>query len=131
MGDTLGRATYVLLYGDTYLKDNRIPPIGFRVTDTRYDPVTATAGLAVSDPDFNIGPEGEGSGSDVVHYRLDWSARPDSGLQLEAVLYYQSLRPAVVAGLQHSGPKLDSFRGMYETLKPRALPLARAVAVYP
>jgi hypothetical protein len=131
MGDTLGRATYVLLYGDTYLKDNRIPPIGFRVTDTRYDPVTAAAGLAVSDPDFNIGAEGEGSGSDVVHYRLDWNARPDSGLQLVAVLYYQSLRPAVAAGLQHSGSKLDTFRGMYETLKPRALALARAVAVYP
>jgi hypothetical protein len=131
MGDTLGRITYVLLYGDTYLKDNRIPPIGFRATDARYDPATAIEGLAVNDPDFNVGRGGEGSGSDVVHYRLDWTDKPESGLKIEAVLYYQALRPAVVAGLQHDGPKLGAFRAMYAALKPRALLLDRTAGQYP
>lgn len=131
MGDTNGNTTYMLLYGDVYLKDNRIPPAGFSTQGEQYSPLIATVGAAASDPDFNRDDAGEGTGRDTVHYQLDWQDLAGSGLQIEASLYYQTIRPGFVTGLQHSGEQIDQFRAMYDEHKPQPVVLASEKRVYP
>lgn len=131
MGDTRGQVSYVLLYGDVYLKDNRIPPVGFSTESADYIPEIAVVGAANEDPDFNRDEAGQGTGRDIVHYQLDWSGLAGSGLQVEAILYYQSLRPSFVNSLVHEGDKIDQFQAMYDQQKPRAIPLQRVTRDYP
>ncbi|MGB0466312.1 MAG: hypothetical protein ACPGF7_02120 [Pontibacterium sp.] len=113
MGDVNQQVTYVLLYANAYLKDNRIPPVGFRQSGARFNPEVAVVGEALNDSDFNNDGSGEGSGTDTIHYELDWGALPADALQIEARLYYQSIRPAFVEGLHHTGDKIDRFKWMY------------------
>jgi hypothetical protein len=61
MGDVNGKATYVLLRGATYLKDNRLLPLGFDKSKSSKD--TAVAGDAYADANFK-------GGGDEVTYQL-------------------------------------------------------------
>ncbi|HEY9034318.1 MAG TPA: Calx-beta domain-containing protein [Pseudomonadales bacterium] len=118
MADTNGHPTYILLYGNQIIKDNRIPPAGFTTSASTYNNDIAIIGDALADADFNKDGSGEGSGSDTVHYQLDWNGKPATGLQIEARLYYQSIRPAFISGLRNSGDKIDRFKWMVEQHKP-------------
>ncbi len=69
MGDVDNERTYTLLRAAKYLKDNRIPPVGFTSGHISYDS-TAIVGDALNDPDFNKTGGVEGSGRDVVKYRF-------------------------------------------------------------
>jgi hypothetical protein len=69
MQDVDGNVTYTLLRGESYIKDNRIPPSGFTSQGPYYDS-TAVAGLAAQDPNFNRSDGVEGSGVDTVTYRI-------------------------------------------------------------
>lgn len=125
MGDTNNQVTYVLLHGDRYLKDNRIPPAGFSQSDPRFSNDVAVIGDASADPDFNRDGAGdEGTGMDSVHYQLDWSANPVNSISVEATLYYQTIKPAFVTGLHNSGDKIDRFKWMYNQQKPQPVSLA-------
>ena len=124
MADTRQHPTYVLLHADSYLKDNRIPPAGFTTTGANYSAEIAIVGDAASDADFNKVAGVEGSGSDTVHYRLDWTGKATAGLQVEAIFYYQSIRPAFVTGLKQSGDKIDRFNWMYGQIKPQPVVLS-------
>ena len=64
MGDAAGQVTHSLLGATTYLKDNRLPPRGFRLDGPEH-PHTAIRGGAADDANFNSG----GSGRDEVTYR--------------------------------------------------------------
>lgn len=125
MGDTNNQVTYVLLHGDRYLKDNRIPPTGFSQSDARFSSDVAVMGDALIDPDFNRDGSGdEGTGADRVHYQLDWSANPSNNISIEATLYYQTIKPAFVSGLHNNGDKIDRFKWMYNQHKPQPVSLA-------
>ncbi len=131
MGDTNNQVTYVLLHGDRYLKDNRIPPAGFSQTDPRFSSDVAVIGAAAADPDFNRDDVGvEGTGIDSIHYVLDWTANPSNNMSIEAILYYQTIKPAFVTGLHNRGDKIDSFKWMYSQKKPQPINLANDQQVF-
>jgi signal transduction histidine kinase len=87
MADTQGNATWLLLRGAAYLKDNRLPPRGFAPSGTHAAHV-AIRGGAELDANFNA----RGSGRDTVTYRI---ALPPSAakLSVEVELLYQSVPP--------------------------------------
>lgn len=92
MGDVNSDVTTTLTRASFHIKDNRLPPKGFRQDHTVYD-TTAIAGLALEDADFNLDDLGEeGAGSDVVYYNIpiDGDLSP---LDVKATVYYQSTPP--------------------------------------
>ncbi len=92
MGDVNGDVTTTLTRASFHIKDNRIPPRGFRKDHEVYD-TTAIAGLALEDVDFNLNDLGEeGSGSDIVYYHIPLNGEL-SPLDVSATVYYQSMPP--------------------------------------
>ena len=81
MADVNDQATYTLLRGAYYLKDNRLLPKGFEKA-TAVDDIRVS-GAAMADVNF-IG------GSDRVTYRIDTSGY-EGELTIEAVLNYQAI----------------------------------------
>jgi hypothetical protein len=117
MGDVNGDPTWTLLRGASYLKDNRIPPVGFTSSGPHAD-VTAIVGEATADPNFNRTNGAEGSGSDAVTFRignLDGSSRYDIKIRLA----YQSLVPAFAEDLfEYSLPEVEQFEALYKSANP-------------
>jgi len=128
MGDMAGQITHSLLCAANYLKDNRLPPHGFRPDGPEHSH-TAIRGAAAQDPNFNA----DGSGSDEVTYRI--SVSPASGpLVAEVELLYQSVPPEAVAHLLHSrGPAAKEFMKMYSTAdkRPEQVHQARVITEEP
>ncbi|NNE71317.1 MAG: hypothetical protein HKN29_13260 [Rhodothermales bacterium] len=111
LGTPSGDVTYGLLRASQYLKDNRIPPVGWKADGPRGEDA-AVEGRATSDGNFNRGAIGEGSGSDRVTYRIPAG---DGGYLLEVNLLYQSVRPNYVADLfGYDTEAVDRFERMYE-----------------
>ena len=142
LGDEEGDITYVLLYANEYLKDNRIPPKGFSsasvpdmdVPGLDGSPVTVTDvggifGLAATDSDFND-EAGGATGQDVVHYQVS-TAGYTGPFTVEAELLYQSVRPGFVYGLHHDEqPRVARYKQMYEMIPPTVETLAQDQGVY-
>ncbi len=112
-GDVNGNFTNVLERGDEGIKDNRLTPQGFRISDPVYD-TTLIIGAALLDPDFNRDAAGmEGSGSDIVHYRIATHGY-DGLLKVRARVWYQSLPPKwMMPMFEYSSPEIDSFKNMF------------------
>jgi hypothetical protein len=137
MGDVNDDITYMLLFADHYLKDNRIPPRGYeRGFDLGEDMgvagngITGIFGEAATDadfsPDFDEGNPDAGSGQDVVHYRVNTEGHTGP-FQVEARLMFQSVRPSFVASLHGTdNPRVDRFQKMYEMVPPAPEVLAEA-----
>ena len=112
MKDVDQNVTYTLLRGDDYIKDNRLPPIGFTTSGVFYDS-TMILGLAADDENFNRRGIEEGSGSDTVTYVI--SNIPTSGsYSLNAKLLYQSIAPRYIEDLfQYDTPEVNKFKEYY------------------
>lgn len=113
MGDVNGNFTTVLARAAEHIKDNRLPPNGFKTSHYTYD-TTRIVGVPAADADFNMGTFGEGSGSDVVHYHIP--LRGKSGqLHIASAVYYQVLPPRWLTEMfTHNGQFIDSFKTMYQ-----------------
>ena len=113
MGDVHGAPTWGLLRAAAYIKDNRLPPRGFRRNGPDY-PNIAVHGLAAED--VNFGPPGEGaeSGTDRVSYRVGTGGRAgDFSAHVE--LLYQSLQPRFVDDLRRDiTPATTAFGKLYD-----------------
>jgi hypothetical protein len=113
MGDVNGQFTTLLERAAILLKDNRIPPDGFTTTAPMYDTVMISPD-ALADPNFNKINSVEGSGEDLVHYRI-----PITGIsgtvKVNARLFYQSVPPKWLDEMfaLSSGP-IDTFKTMYQ-----------------
>lgn len=111
LGDAAGRPTKSLLEAVTYLKDNRLPPRGFRAEGPDAAAV-AVHGGAADDRDFNR----RGSGRDEVTYRIavDRAAGP---LEVGVTLVYQPVPPEVVEFLtRHGGAESRRLGELYRTM---------------
>jgi hypothetical protein len=110
MGDVNGNRTNVLLQAASHLKDNRLVPLGFAESGSLYD--TTEIVLNIPDANFNHDPS-EGSGTDIIHYRIPTNGY--SGLaHLEVAVYYQSLPPVWLEGiLDLNTPEATMFSAMY------------------
>lgn len=108
MADDAGEVTWSLLRGAAYLKDNRIPPKGFK-PDGPDAPLVAVRGSAAGDINFNA----NASGRDTVTYRIPM---PDATgrLAVQVELLYQSVPPEAVARLLKSkAPEARTFTRLY------------------
>lgn len=110
LGTPDGEVTHGLLRASQYLKDNRIPPTGWMSSGPRAED-TPIRGRAASDPNFNRGPNGEGSGSDEVTYRV---AVADAAYSVQARLLYQSVSPGYFEDLiTYDTDEVAQFERMY------------------
>jgi len=113
-GDVAGNFTNVLERGHIGLKDNRLVPQGFLLSDPAYD-TTRILGTALQDPNFNRATDGtEGSGSDLLHFRVAKNGYKGY-LTVTARVWYQSLPPKwVLPMFAWSSPEIDAFKAMFD-----------------
>jgi hypothetical protein len=94
MVDAKEKHTFSLLRADKFIKDNRIPPVGFTSKHPSYD-TCSVYGDALNDPDFNKDSKGnEGSGSDNITYKI--SGVSGGAFTVEIEVLYQSLNPKML-----------------------------------
>ncbi len=109
--DINGNVTFTLLKASTFIKDNRIPPIGFVTSHSSYD-TTAIYGDALNDPNFNREDSYEGTGTDITTYRI-----PIQGMKsvhVFAEICYQTLKPEAAEFLSGlNSLDIDRFNWMY------------------
>ncbi len=113
MGDVNGDFTTILERADVHLKDNRIPPLGFSTQHASYDTVQIV-GEAASDPDFNLAGTTQGTGKDIIHYRV--SLQGYSGaFKTTAKVYYQTVPPAWLSEMRTlDASEINSFLTMFD-----------------
>jgi hypothetical protein len=113
MGDINGDKTTVLERGYSHLKDNRIPPLGFTDLHPAYD-TCKIYGQALNDPDFNLNAGTQGSGSDIVHYRVPLQGYSGQ-LKVIARMYYQAVPPGWLSEMRtFSSAEIDTFLNMFD-----------------
>lgn len=113
LGDVDGEATQTLLRAATYLKDNRIPPLGFGAVAMDDDTI-GVRGDARLDPTFNHIAGTPGSGADEIRYEVpvDPSAAP---FTVTVDLLYQPVSPAFMReSTEHDDPAMQRMRTMHE-----------------
>lgn len=116
MADVAGNRTTLLERANTTMKDNRIPPLGFLSTNNAYDTVAVVG--TVGDADFNKDGGNEGSGADVVHYRVrvPGGHTSTSSINVYANVYYQSVPPRWVTDMfQINTAPINQFESMYQS----------------
>jgi len=112
VADVNGDVTTVLERADSYLKDNRLTPIGFSTSHEVYD-TTVVAGNALSDLDFNFEDGIEGSGSDRIIYKVPMNGY-EGTTYVTARVHYQSVPPKWNEEMfSFNTPEIDAFREMY------------------
>ncbi len=108
------QVTYTLLRAAEFVKDNRIPPVGFTSTHISYDS-TGIYGNAVSDPNFNKDGGNEGTGMDIVTYKIP--GQQNKTYRVTAEVCYQSVKPELVDHLRGiSEMDIIRFVNMYDAL---------------
>jgi len=99
LGNTVNEVTTILLEASQYLKDNRLPPIGF-VNSQPYDSLISIWGNAREDVNFNKNSTGvEGSGSDQITYKFSFGG---SILKYGFEICYQSIKPDYINHISKS-----------------------------
>lgn len=112
MGDVNSNFTSVLERASVLLKDNRLPPEGFTTLHSAYD-TTKISPDALADDDFNKVNTVEGSGTDILHYRVSLAAAAGS-VNVYARVLYQSVPPKWLDEMfNYSSAEIDSFEVMY------------------
>ncbi|GAB4288116.1 MAG: hypothetical protein Kow0098_05430 [Ignavibacteriaceae bacterium] len=110
--DLNDQVTYTLLKAASYKKDNRIPPKGFTSSHLSYD-TTAITGNALYDDNFNIADSVEGSGSDIVTYRIPVLLFTEYKIITE--ICYQTIKTEAIDHLSgFNGEDVIAFLGLYE-----------------
>ncbi|KAA3598111.1 MAG: T9SS C-terminal target domain-containing protein [Calditrichaeota bacterium] len=111
MKDVDNNQTFTFLRAAEFLKDNRIPPKGFTTNYAFYDTVKIV-GNAENDANFNIENGNEGSGKDLVTYKIPVLQNEVYSVEIEAC--YQSVMPRFVNHLfTLSTNEIATFQGMY------------------
>ena len=104
--------TYTLLRAAEFVKDNRIPPVGFTSTHNSYDS-TGIFGNAVGDPNFNKDGGIEGTGMDIITYKIP--GEQNKTYHVTAEVCYQSVKPELVDNLRGIiEPDITKFVDMYD-----------------
>ena len=125
--DLNGERTFTLLRIAGYLKDNRLPPTGYRMDGPAGDS-TSIEGLANMDPDFNREAGVEGSGSDQVIYHIG-NLNPSETYTIRAAMQFQSVSPRFVNDLfAYDIPEVTQFRSYYEALDPAPVTISEIAA---
>jgi len=110
MGDAAGQPTWSLLRGTRNLKDNRIPPQGFKAEGADAAHI-APQGVA-ADANFHA----RANGRDQVTYRIALGGNRGP-LEVQVELLYQSVPPETVTRLLNSTePAAQQFAQLYAAM---------------
>lgn len=110
MGDLNGSVTQVLLRAASYLKDNRIPPLGFSSAADHYDDI-AIHGLAEKDANFNAAS----NGSDNITYLVNINGQESGTYTVTVELLYQSVNPVDIHYFRpFETEKVNTFLSYYD-----------------
>jgi hypothetical protein len=113
MGDVNGNFTTVLERGNMYLKDNRLPPLGFTNQHASYDTMRVV-GDAENDVDFNRNGSTQGTGKDIVHYKIGLNGY-SGPLNVTAKVYYQTVPPEWLSEMRLlDAPEISNFLTMFD-----------------
>lgn len=113
MGNVDLEVTTILEQAYIQLKDNRIPPPGFTTTHFSYDTIQIM-GDALQDNNFNEVGGTEGSGKDVIHYRIPTNGAAEE-LNVTAKVYYQTVSNRWLEEMfEYSSTEIDAFKSFYE-----------------
>ncbi len=117
MGDVNNNVTTVLERAKTYLKDNRLVPLGFSTSVGGLYDTTQIVGV-FNDPDFNHINGIEGSGTDEVHYHIPVNGW-NGNFHVTARLLYQTAPPKYMDEMfAYDTPEINTFRSMYDAQGP-------------
>jgi hypothetical protein len=113
MGDVNGNFTTVLERGNMYLKDNRLPPLGFTNQHASYDTMRVV-GDAENDVDFNRNGSTQGTGKDIVHYKIGLNGYTGP-LNVTAKVFYQTVPPEWLSEMRLlDAPEISNFLTMFD-----------------
>ncbi|MEW6766264.1 MAG: Calx-beta domain-containing protein [Pseudomonadota bacterium] len=140
LGDVNGHITHVLLHGRQYLKDNRIPPLGYKQSGLPANPaepakVDADIVGVSGDTNFATGfsaPSGA-DGKDTVSYQINVTGKTGP-FSVDAELLYQSIRPSFVDS-HHADSEIEGdsfvrrFKAMNEAVPPTPEVITTATSV--
>lgn len=123
LGDSHDNITHILLQGSQYLKDNRIPPVGFTNSKAAMiETQTIPSGVA-GDDDFNCVGMTEGCGMDTVRYQVNTEGQTGP-YTVEVEFLYQATQPGFVDGMHNVGDRVNRFKVMYDAVPPSVEVLA-------
>lgn len=112
MADVNGNRTTVLERAANAIKDNRIPPQGFTTTHVSYD-TCKIVGNATTDSDFNLNGTTQGTGKDIVHFKVPMNGYTGT-VNVAASVYYQTLPPYFLTEMStFSSTYIDTFLTMF------------------
>lgn len=113
MGDVNGNFTTVLERASMYLKDNRLPPLGFTNQHASYDTMRVV-GDAENDVDFNRNGSTQGTGKDIVHYKIGLNGY-SGPLNVTAKVFYQTVPPEWLSEMRLlDAPEISNFLTMFD-----------------
>jgi hypothetical protein len=113
--NTEQQVTYTLLRAAEYIKDNRLPPVGFVPTHPSYDSVKIV-GNAIDDTNFNrYGTYQGGTGGDSVKYLIP--TLPNTEYRITAEVCYQTVKTELVDHIRPiNNGDINRFVSMYDAL---------------
>ncbi len=112
MSDVNGNRTTVLERSSYSLKDNRIPPVGFTTQHSTYDTAKIVGG-AFDDSNFNKVNGIEGSGKDLVNYKISLGGY-QGNVNVFAKVYYQSVPAYWMSEMfNFSSPEISAWQNYY------------------
>ena len=113
--DVNQQVTYTLLKAAQYVKDNRLPPIGFITTHPSYDSMKIY-GNANDDTNFNrYGTYQGGTGADSVTYLIPFTSPVNYRVTVEVC--YQSVKTQLVDHIRNiNNEDINRFVYMYDAL---------------
>jgi len=109
------QVTYTLLRAAEYIKDNRLPPVGFITTHPSYDSIKIV-GNANDDTNFNkYGTYQGGTGGDSVTYLIP--TLPNTEYKITAQVCYQTVKTQLVDHIRPiNNGDINRFVNMYDAL---------------
>ncbi len=110
--DVNGDFTTILERSATAMKDNRLPPLGFKKSSPVYD-TTRIVGAAENDPDFNILSGAEGWGGDIVHFHVPVNGFSGKVNVTARVLYQSIPQKWMNEVFQTDAPLINNWKSMY------------------
>jgi hypothetical protein len=123
MHDVNGNFTTVLERAATHAKDNRLPPKGFTTQHVAYDTMEIV-GDALADVDFNKTGVTQGTGKDIVHYKVSLNGY-SGNFSAYARVHYQAVPPAYLDEMrQFDAPEIGLFLSMYDASNKRPIMIA-------
>jgi hypothetical protein len=103
---------HTLLSASSFKKDNRIPPKGFVAKHSDYMQMSIH-GDAATDADFNMRDGVEGSGSDIVTYKIPATANSQYSIAVD--ICYQTISPTTAEHLfRFRTPDIQRFANLYK-----------------